>query len=165
MKYEYGFVGSEYNCRLVHDTEFSQLEFDALVRTCIDPIIDELFTTYNAMYILEHGRKSFHVDESHMDDSYIDMEYINADMFVKNLVEYLIKHHGFQYNEYVKLSASFAYSQGAFSYAAHNARHADFANAMQSLNECAPTDTTDRTFFLAFMERMKKLPVVDLNKQ
>jgi hypothetical protein len=117
------------------------------------------------MYILEHGRKSFHVDESHMDDSYIDMEYINADMFVKNLVEYLIKHHGFQYNEYVKLSASFAYSQGAFSYAAHNARHADFANAMQSLNECAPTDTTDRTFFLAFMERMKKLPVVDLNKQ
>ena len=164
MKYEYGMFGSDLDFRLMYDKEFTQEEFDALIRSSIDPILDQLFAKYKASFVIEYDYKSFHVDnsepDSSMDDTHIEMEFITADLFLKILTEYLISHHGFQYKEYKALSASFMYSEGALSTASHFAKKGEFDNALQNLDELAPHDTPDRAFLLAFIERMKKLPIV-----
>ena len=156
--------GSDLDFRLMYDKEFTQEEFDALIRSSIDPILDQLFAKYKASFVIEHDYKSFHVDknesDSSMDDMYIEMEFIAGDLFLKILAEYMIEHYGFHHKEYKGLSASFIYSEGDLSTASHFAKKGEFDNALQNLDELAPHDTPDRAFLLAFIERMKKLPIV-----
>ena len=164
MRNLYSICGRDVTLKLIHEKAFTQEEFDELVVSCINPIIDAHFNSMRHVYV-KLNASTFRlnvIDElNDPDDLSIEATYITGDLFAVLLYKHLNMFHGFKYVEAEPIYASFYFSEGTLGTAAVHLQHRNFDTAMKVMDAYCPMNSPDKQFLIAFAEKLKTIPVVE----